>query len=68
VAHSGAADEVLFQRNDGQVVMVHLTWTGRAETPPGPNYQLYASWESWAEQVMRPEHDDYQAASSEPHA
>ena len=68
VAHSGVADDVLVQGNDGQVVMVHLTWSGRAEVPPWPDYQLYASWEKWTEQVMRPEHDDESAASSEPHA
>ena len=68
VAHSGAADDVLFQRNDGQFVMVHLTWSGRVEAPPWPDQQLYANWENWAEQVMRPEHDDDQAAASEPHA
>ena len=57
VAHSRAADDVLFAMEDGRVVEVHLTHSGRAERIPWPIHRFYANLEEWAEQVMLPERD-----------
>ena len=59
IAHSRAADDVLFQMEDGRVAQVHLTWSGHTEQPPWPNHDVYGSIQEWAQQVMIPAHEDY---------
>jgi hypothetical protein len=54
IAHSRAADDVLFRIDDGGVADVHLTWSGHVEQPPWPGHQVYASIEEWVQQVMIP--------------
>ena len=38
VNRCAACDEVLVRVGEGNFGMVHLTWTGRPETPPWPRY------------------------------
>lgn len=57
--HSGAADDALFATQDGRVVEVHLTWSGRAEQPPWPKHRFYSNVGEWIEQAMLPEHEGY---------
>jgi hypothetical protein len=59
IAHSSAADDVLFQMEDGRVTQVHLTWSAHPEHPPCPNHDVYASVTEWARQVMIPGHEGY---------
>jgi len=58
LAHSTRADDALFQLEDGRVVDLHLTWSGRQEQAPWPRHRVYASLEEWAQQVMIPTHED----------
>jgi hypothetical protein len=58
VAHSGRADDALFQLEDGRVADVHLTFSGRAEQPPWPRHQVYTSLEEWVQKVMIPAHEE----------
>lgn len=55
--HSRAADDVLFATDDGRVVEVQITWTGRPEQPPWPMHRLYLTVDKWIEQVMPSERD-----------
>ena len=68
LAHSTAADDVLFAMDNEEVALVHLTWSGRPETPPWPRHRRYPTMELWAQQVMEPEHADYSEDRSTPHA
>ena len=43
---------------DGRVVEVHLTWSGRAQQPPWPGHQVYETLDDWVQQVMIPAHED----------
>jgi hypothetical protein len=55
-------DDVLFEivGRAEKLAVVHLTWTQKTEADPRyPRTRLFSSWQSWAEQVMRPDHDDY---------
>jgi hypothetical protein len=56
IAHSGAADDALFQMEDSGVVQVHLTWSGRAEQSPWPRYRVFPSLGDWIREVMIPAH------------
>jgi hypothetical protein len=58
LAHTGAADDALFQLKDGGVVQVHLTWSGRAERLPWPWYRVFPSLADWIREVMIPAHDE----------
>jgi hypothetical protein len=62
--HGGTAD-FLFQVNDGtgRVALVHLTWSGKPEAPPWPQSMLFANFAEWAENGMRPDHDETMAGS-----
>ena len=55
-------DDVLFALADGtgRVAVVHLTWThSPPEAPPWPVTVVYPTIERWAEQVMKPDHDEF---------
>lgn len=54
---SRAADDALFAMQDGRVVEVHFTWSGKAERPPWPSHRFYSSVNQWIKQSMMPEHD-----------
>jgi len=58
LAHSGRADDALFQLDDGRVADVHLTLSGRPEQPPCPKHRIYASLAEWVQRVMIPAHED----------
>ena len=66
VVRSKAADDVLFSMNNGQVAIVHLTWSAQAETPPWPRHRLYPTLDAWAQQLMKPEHAEYSNQGSPP--
>src|SRR4051812_8678759 len=57
-----ASDDVLFRLLDGsgRVAQVHLTWTrSPPESPPWPSSAVFAELAAWAEQSMRPDHEDF---------
>jgi hypothetical protein len=56
------SDDVLFRLLDGsgRVAEVHLTWTSSPpERPPWPSTGIFASLEEWAEESMRPDHEQF---------
>ena len=58
--HDGS-DDVLFRLLDGseRVAVVHLTWTqSPPERPPWPTAELFANLEAFAEERMRPDHEE----------
>ncbi len=57
--HNGC-DDALFELRDGtgRVAVVHSTWSKHEERPPWPRTMVYPSLELWADQHMRPEHED----------
>ncbi|NJM72602.1 MAG: hypothetical protein HC862_21975 [Scytonema sp. RU_4_4] len=59
----GNGDDALFKIEDGsdRVAEVHLTWAKGQETLPRPRTVIYSSLEAWAEQSMRPEHEEWKA-------
>lgn len=59
LGHSRAADDVLFDAQGGQIVEVHLTWSGHAVQPPWPRHKVFATMSEWIEQVMLPAHDEH---------
>jgi len=40
VASSGAADDVVFEIREMGYVLVHLTWSGKNERTPWPNFTM----------------------------
>ncbi len=61
VGKRDGTDDVLFQLLDGsgRVAVVHLTWThSPPERPPWPATEVYASFEEFTEQRMRPDHEE----------
>jgi len=61
VARREDRDDVLFTLEDGtgRVAVVHLTWTySPPERPPWPSTMVFASWEEWAAEGMRADHDE----------
>ena len=46
LGHSGAADDALFEAEDGRVFQVHLTLSRRAEQPPLPRTRVTRMWMS----------------------
>lgn len=52
-------DGVLFELADGRVAEVHLTWSRQPETDPRwPRTTIFASAAIWAEQRMKPLHEE----------
>jgi hypothetical protein len=58
LGHSGAADDALFQMEDGRVVQVHLTFSPRTEEQPSPRHRIYSNADEWVQQVMFPQHEE----------
>jgi hypothetical protein len=59
LGHSGAADDALFEAEDGRVFQVHLTFSRRAALPPLPRTRVYANVDEWVQQVMLPANEEY---------
>ncbi|PYT10897.1 MAG: hypothetical protein DMG59_27845 [Acidobacteria bacterium] len=59
LGHSGAADDALFEAEDGRVFQVHLTLSRRPEQPPLPRTRVYANAAEWIQQVMLPANEEY---------
>jgi hypothetical protein len=59
LGHSSAADEVLFETQDGRVFQVHLTFSRRTEQRPLPRCRAYSDAAQWVQQVMLPANEDY---------
>lgn len=59
LGHSGAADDAIFEAQDGRVFQVHLTFSRRAEQPPLPECEVYSNVDKWVEHVMIPAHEEY---------
>ena len=58
IGKSEANDDVLFQLQNGEFALVHLTWTGHIEaTGQWPYYELYQSWNDFVTQRMQ--HDNF---------
>jgi hypothetical protein len=45
IARAIPQDEVIVETADGRVALVHMTWTGRAESPPWPTTEILDSAE-----------------------
>jgi hypothetical protein len=45
IAASRRADDVLFQRDDGRVCQVHLTWRVSADQSPLPRHRMFSTLE-----------------------
>ena len=59
IGKKDGTDDVLFRLLDGtgRVAVVHLTWTqSPPDRPPWPIAEVYASFEEFTEQRMRPDH------------
>jgi hypothetical protein len=59
LGHSGASDDAIFEAEDGRIIQVHLTWTGKTEKPPWPQFRAYASIAEWIQAVMLPANEDW---------
>ena len=59
LGHSSAADDALFEDEEGRVFQVHLTFSRRAEQPPLPRTRAYANADEWVQQVMLPANEEY---------
>ena len=59
----GRGDDALFQLLDGsgRVAQVHLTWGQRQQPLPWPATAIHLDLETWIDEVMRPEHEDWKA-------
>lgn len=59
IARRGDQDDVLFELADSRVAEVHLTWSRKPERDPlWPRTTIFASAAVWAEERMRPLHED----------
>ena len=67
IGRHGGSDDALFELLDGsgRVAVVHLTWAKSQERLPWPVTTIYESLEAWAEQWMRPEHEEWAADQDE---
>lgn len=45
IAQALPQDEVLVETDDGRIALVHMTWSGRAESPPWPTTEIVDSAE-----------------------
>ena len=59
LGHSGAADDALFEAEDGRVFQVHLTFSRRTEQSPLPRTRVYENVDEWFRQVMIPANEEY---------
>jgi hypothetical protein len=62
IGRHDACDDVLYRLLDGsgRVAVVHLTWAqSTSESGPWPMTEIYSDLQTWAEQHMKPEHDEY---------
>lgn len=59
LGHSGAADDALFEAEDGRVFEVHLTFSRHIEPPPWPRCRAYPNANEWIQQVMLPANEEY---------
>jgi hypothetical protein len=59
VGHSGAADDAIFEAEDGRIFQVHLTFSHHIEQTPLPSCQVYSNIEEWVQSVMRPANQEY---------
>jgi hypothetical protein len=57
----GNGDDCLFKLLDGteRVAIVHLTWSGRRETLPWPQTQVFKDLDQWRDEWMVPEHEEW---------
>lgn len=58
----GNGDDALFELLDGsgRVADVHLPWSKNQERLPWPGTDIYRNLKEWCEQVMVPEHKEWQ--------
>ena len=63
IGRKGDSDDTLFELLDGsgRVAVVHLTWAQRPEPMPWPGTVLFESLETWAEQCMKPQHEEFRS-------
>ena len=59
LGHSGAADDAIFESEDGRIFHVHLTFGRHPEPTPLPHTRVYADADEWVQQVMLPAHKEY---------
>ena len=59
LGHSGAADDALFEAEDGRVFQVHLTFSRPTDQSPLPRTCVYANADEWVQQVMLPANEEY---------
>jgi len=59
LGHSGAADDALFEVEDGRVFQVHLTLSHHIEQPPLPRCRVYSNADEWIQQAMLPANEEY---------
>ena len=59
LGHSGAADDAIFEAEDGRVFQVHLTLSRHTEQKPLPRTRVYSSADEWVRQVMLPAYEEY---------
>lgn len=59
LGHSGPSDDAIFEADDGQIFQVHLTWSGRTENAPRPQFRAYLDSAEWIQRVMLPANEDW---------
>jgi hypothetical protein len=59
LGHSLAADDALFEAENGRVFQVHLTFSHRTEQPPLPRCRVYSNADEWVQQVMLPANEEF---------
>jgi len=59
LGHSDAADDALFEAEDGRIYQVHLTFSPCAEKTPLPRFEAYASLAEWIQAVMLADNENY---------
>ena len=61
LGHSGAADDAIFEAEDGRIFQVHLTFSCHSERSPLPRTRAYADADDWVRQVMLPANEEYRS-------
>lgn len=65
IARRDGSDDALFALADGRVAEVHLTWRKSAEPDARwPVTAVFTSLDQWAEESMRPLHQEHQELGS----
>ena len=59
LGHSSAADDAIFEAEDGRLFQVHLTFSRHAEQKPLPRTRVYPNADEWVQQVMLPVNEEY---------